>query len=233
MRPLLLAALALTATTAAAAGTAHACTLTKEPYAQVLGDAQATGDRPLILIGQLPPDAPWALTGPSGDVELERHDRFVRPRAPLDAGAEYRVAVRGGGRDRVLARFTVAPQPSAVVPSWRGVDLVRAGLELPRTTCEAHGFAVTVTVRTTAGQPRPEGYLYVYDRQPRAAAPLRGLRGIVPSADGELQLGRVGVGLTFEPRWDAARPPRTVWIALGDAAGHVGKAVAVTLPRRP
>ncbi|MEZ4401168.1 MAG: hypothetical protein R3B06_14175 [Kofleriaceae bacterium] len=236
MRTLLIAALALAATTAAPR-IADACRYTRDPYAIVLGDPQAAGDRPVILIAQLPPDAPLALAGPSGDVSVDRVGAYLRPRAALTAGAAYRVAVRGGGRDRVLATFTVAPAAAAPAPSWDGVDLIRAGVEAPRTTCDGHGFALTVAVRPAAGSPAPTGFLYVYDRRPSPAAPLRGLRGVVAATAGEVQLGQLGARTTFAPRWDDRRPPRAVWLALGDAAGHVGAprrlVVPASSPRAP
>ena len=234
MRPLRLAALAALAALALATSAARpavACTVDAAPSAAVLGGPSPSSTRPLLVLARLAPDAPLALTGPDGDVALERRARFARPRTPLTPGAAYRVVVRGGGRDQVLTRFTVAAAPDDRAPAWAGATVRGHGLAPPRTTCEAHAWAATVEVRPGDDGTVPTGYLYVYDRKPRVSAPLLGLRGVVALGPGELRLGRAGADLSFEPTWSASAPPRTLWLAAGDGGGHLDRAIAVSVPR--
>lgn len=224
----LLVAATLTALAAlAVARPADACSIRPDPTAIVLGDRAAVGDRPLFALARIPSGGRLALRGPGGAVALEVRGRFARPRKALTAGAEYRLVLRGG-KERELTRFTVGAGPAAP-PRFAGLTVVDAGMAPPRTTCEAGSWAVTVDVRALPDGSAPTGFLYVYDRRPDPRAPLRGLRGVVAAATGPVRLGRVGISLSFEPSWSPS-PPSTVWVAPGDAAGHLGAPLPLALP---
>ena len=221
---------------------APACSYRPPAIAVRVSGEHGAGHRPWLYVpavpgldSQLVAPATLRRRGPCGrgkpcvaNVALERVGDFLRPAADLAPGP-YRLSTAvEDGRSRstlVLAELTVRRRGPRAVAAPGVVHLLSATRDQTRDTCADGTPDLFLSFDDwDARRGELEGrVVLVYDRQPDRAAPLAGVVKVRPVAGALVAIRTAGPG----ERWQVARAPDRLWVALSDDDGTIGAPVEV------
>ncbi len=210
------------------AGSADACTISREPAASVFQPAsgKAPGHQPWISLWNVTGDVTVrsvaANCAPSticlgATVPVDRAGKYLRPKKPLPDGARIQVAQRG----RLLAELTISNE-ERILPAWSGIKRVSAKREAEG-LCSPAGPVVRLELKPTTVD-LDDAVLLVYLGKPDVKRPHTKLARIIGLGGGGRELSLFnGLG---EKVW-LTRLPKELWIAIADGDGHVGPAIKI------
>jgi hypothetical protein len=205
---------------------ADACSLSPTPAANIL---QATSGKPPgrqpwivlwmvkkpIAINHVPASCKADTICKGTAVPFDRTGSYVRPKAPLPAGARIQVVMDG----KLIGDATVSADPPAPLPAWDGLTWVSAKQE-KEGLCSPAGPVVRLGVKPTKAN-LEAAWLLVYLDKPDPAQPFAKLAFLTGLGGGkEVELGN-GLGLD---RW-LPGVPKKLWVRLVDGNGNLGAVI--------